>query len=189
MTSFVPEIAPGSGKLDGCSAPGARSRGARRRRARPRDALAAPAPNRPERGARPRRPPPPGLAGRLGRPRADPPAASLLPGERLLAAEAQPGVLGRTRGVRARGRDRKRPSRGDRPLRPAVPVRLRARIPWRVPPCPRAWRGPRRRVRGGRGVRLRALAARAGRPPPRAVLGRDAARALPAGARLPAFKR
>src|SRR3954447_22284074 len=84
---FVPEIGPESGKVDGCSAPRDRFRGARRCGARRGYALAAAAPHRARRAARPRRPPPPGLAGRLGRPCAAPPAAGLLPGERVLAAE------------------------------------------------------------------------------------------------------
>src|SRR5205809_7950180 len=102
MTSFLPEIGPISGKLDGCSAPRDRSRGACRCGVGPGDALAAAAAHRPRRGSRPRRPPPPGLADRLGRPRAPPPAARLLPGPPVLAPEEQPRLLARTGGLRAR---------------------------------------------------------------------------------------
>src|SRR3954454_22526011 len=104
----VPENGCYGGKLDECSGAIARSWrprgdscGARLGGGGARDALAAPAPPGPRRPARPRRPPPPGLAGRLGRPCPAPPAARLLPGQRVLAVEEQPGVLGRARGLRA----------------------------------------------------------------------------------------
>ena len=120
-----------------------------------------------------------GLAARLGRARAAPPAPALLRREPLLADQ----VLARLRRcadrIRPGGNHRQRAARGDGPLRPALHLRLRARLLRRVPARPRA------RARAGRGrdrrrgLRLRAVPSRAGRPP-----AGDLERRHPAGGRL-----
>ena len=98
----------------------------------------------------------------------------------------QPRVLRRADRLHAGRADRARAARGGRPLRPAVPVRVRARVPRGVPAGARARGAAVGRGRRGRRVRLRAVAARAGRAPARAVERRDPARAVPAAARLAA---
>src|SRR3954453_15597513 len=97
MTSLCHPDGTRGRKVDGCSAPRGAFRGVDGDFGRPADALAAAARARPGGAARPRRPPPPGLAGPLGPPRPRPPAARLLPGHRVLAAEELARVLGRTR--------------------------------------------------------------------------------------------
>ena len=119
----------------------------------------------------------------LGRPRPRPPAAPLLPVEPVLAASRHPGVLRRAGRVRAGGPVRVGPARGGVPLRPALPVRLRAGVRRRLPAGARA--RARAGGRGGRrgGVRVRALPPRAGRPHAGDLERRHPARAGPRCAR------
>ena len=99
----------------------------------------------------------------------------------------QPRVLRRARrATRRRARSAAASHAAVAPLRPAVPVRLRALLLRRVPAGAGARRGPRGRRRRRRGVRVRAVAARAGRAPARALERRHPARRCSCCARIPA---
>ncbi len=134
----------------------------------------------------PRRPAAAVVAGGLGRARASASAARVFPVEPVLAARRHAGVLRRAGGVRACRPDRRGAGGGGRPLRPAVPVRVRALLRRRLPAGARA--GPRARRGGGRrgGVRVRALPPRAGRAPARDLERRHPFGVRGVGARLPA---
>ena len=91
--------------------PRAAARRPRRLPARDRHELAADPQPRRDDPEGPRRPAAAGLAGRLGRPRARPPAARLLPVEPVLAARGHARLLRRADRLRAGGPDRRRARR------------------------------------------------------------------------------
>ena len=136
--------------------------------------------------ARPGRPGADRVADRLGRARDAPQPAASVQRQRLLPPPAQPRVLGLPARLRPFGLLRLGRRRSAGPLQPAVPVRMVAVLRRRLPARARARPGSPCRRRGRRGLRLRALPGDRGRPSPRDLLGRIAARPVPASARLSA---
>ncbi len=128
----------------------------------------------------------PGLVGRLGRPRAPPPAASLLSGQRLLAGARLPRVLRRARGLYAGRAPRERAEGRARALRRPLPLRLRASLSRRLSPRAGARVPAGGRRGGGRRLRLRPMAADPERASPCPLEWRNPSLARSPGARLPA---
>ena len=122
----------------------------------------------------------------MGRARPAPPAASLLRRQPLLAAQGLPRLRRRPDRLRADGHHRQRAARCDGPLRPALHLRLRARLLRGLSAGARGRLQPCRSGDRGCGVRLRALQARTGRPSAGDLERRDPAGDRVRGARDPA---
>src|SRR5919109_2284454 len=99
----------------------------------------------------------------MGRARSDPSTRRPVSGERVLAAREQPGVLGCLARLRAGRPDRGRAGGGGHAIQPPVPLLVCAGAGRRLPASPGARRWSCRSRRGGRGVRVCAMAARATR--------------------------